>query len=152
MKQSLSWKPSSANQETPHHLNMIPEGSLSWLTLSSHWTLLSARLMRSISSYSISLKFRFNIVLIYTPRFLSCFFLFIFPTKNVYAYPISVIRATYTVHRIRPDFALLNYGDAYKSWWFSVWSFLNPPATPPLFSPNIFLGSFDTSGSYGGVY
>jgi hypothetical protein len=58
-----------------------------------------------------------------------------YPTKILYAFPISPICATCSAHLTFFDLiALIIYGEAYKLWSSSLCSLLQPPATSSLLS------------------
>jgi hypothetical protein len=60
-----------------------------------------------------------------------------FPTKILYVFFISPIRATWASHLIHLDLiTLIIFGEAYTLWSSSLCSLLQPPVTSSLLGPN----------------
>jgi hypothetical protein len=142
MRQSASWEANrpSSSQETPSNLwnpkvhyridkCRPPVSILTQLdpvhTLTSHF-----------------LKIHLNIILSYTPGSPKWSFALMFHHQNpVHASPLP-IRATCRAHLILLDcINRIVFSEEYRSWCFSLCSFLHSPATPSLLGPNILLNT-----------
>jgi hypothetical protein len=66
-----------------------------------------------------------------------------FPTNILYAVPFVPIHATCPTHLIHLDLIIfIIFGEEYKLWSFSLYSFLQPSVTSSLFGPSI-LGTLE---------
>ena len=65
-----------------------------------------------------------------------------FPTITLYTLLLSPIRATCTTHLILLDFIIQRiFGEQYRSWSFSLCSFLHSHVTSSLLGPNVILNT-----------
>jgi len=99
-------------------------------TTTHHWSLSSARWIQSKTSYCISISHS-SIIFPSTPRSSKWSLPFRFLTKFFYAFLISAMCATCTVHLILLALIILTFGKAYKL-WSSLCILLQPPTTLPL--------------------
>jgi hypothetical protein len=103
-----------------------------------HWSLSWTRLIQSIPPRSISLRF----ILILFTHLRLCLsvvpFLLAFPPISYRHSSFPPPHARCPGHLILRDWnILITFDEEYKLWSSSLCSFLQPPVTPSLFSPNI---------------
>jgi hypothetical protein len=143
MELSPSWEPASrsVSQELPPKYFR----SRSFITVfrrDRHWSLSWARWIQSIPLHPISLRS----ILLSSSHLRqchpSCLFLSRFPTKILYAFIFSIMRATCRANHIFLNLLILIIlGEEYKLRSSSLCSFLQPPVTSSLFGPNILLSA-----------
>jgi hypothetical protein len=105
-------------------------------TTAHHWSLSQATCIQTTTSQPISLRS----ILILSPH-IRLAHPFSLPTKILYKFPISSMRATCLVIIVLDLITLILFGEAYKSWSSSLCRLLQLPATFYLLGPNILLST-----------
>ena len=139
MEQSPSWE-----LTVPHPVKKFPAfyGNRRFITAFTSARYLSVSSARSIQSIPLShfLKIHFKILSLHVGLGLpSCLFLSSFPTKTLYAFLLSTIRATCLANLILLDLITrITFGEQFRSQIPPLCSVLHSPVTSSLLGPNIF--------------